>query len=222
MKKHILLLAAIIMLATTNSRAETICDSIAIDTVFVESNFLHITVYNSSQHFIVYPFFTAVLTSNPYITIIDTLVIPSFLSIPGDWNDGYTTATYTNITIAPAGTVPQNTLFTGTLTIQDPNDSAFLCSESFSFLYGDMMTSVNEPHTDILKLYPNPSDGKFTVVLTTDNAEITVTDQIGRQVIKKEINQKTTNIELEEPGVYIVHVKSSQGVTTRKLIVKHE
>jgi hypothetical protein len=222
MKIQILILSAAIMLFTTKANAETICDSIGIDTVFVESNFLHITVYNSSQHFIAYPFFTAVLSSNPYITIIDTLAIPTFLSIPGDGNDGYTTATYTNVSIAPAGTVPQNTLFTGTLSIQDPNDPAFLCIKPFDFLYGEMVTSVSAPHNEILKLYPNPSDGQFKVVLATENAVLTVTDQTGRELIKKEINQKTTNIELEKPGIYILQIKSGQGITTRKLVVKHE
>lgn len=219
MKRIITILTAVLLLFTAKTNAQTICDSISIDTVFVDANFLNISVYNSSQHFIAYPFFTAILTANPYITMNDTLTIPTFLSVPGDGNNGYTTATYTNVTIAPASTVPLNTIFTGTLTIRDPNDSTFSCSKAFSFLYGDMLTSVNEHQEDRLKIYPNPTNGLFTVSIATENALISITDPLGRLIIKRELKDKSTNIELEENGVYIINVKTNQGTISRKLII---
>ena len=68
-------------------------------------------------------------------------------------------------------------------------------------------------------IYPNPSNGKFTILLPTANAEITVTDLHGRQIIKMQTTEMTTNFQLDNPGVYFVSVSTKEGTTTRKLIL---
>jgi len=215
MKKLILLLNSFLLLNSVSSSGQTICDSISVDTAYMDINMLQLQVYNSSQHFIVYPYFIVILNTNPYILLNDTFYVPSFLSVPGDANLGYTSASYLG-TVTPPASIPFNTVFTGTLTINDPNDSTFTCSKPFSFTYGTLNTSVNELNTSLLKIYPNPSSRFFTIFFPQDDFEITVTNMIGKQIIKT--RQTTTNLQVEESGVYIVSVKTKQGTITQKLI----
>ena len=68
-------------------------------------------------------------------------------------------------------------------------------------------------------IFPNPTSGQFTILLPIDNAEITVTNALGQQILKKQTTQKTTNLQLDNNGLYIVYVTTKQGTTTGKLIV---
>lgn len=201
-------------------RTEAFCDSISIDSVYIEGGVLFLQVYNSSQHVVIYPFFTTILDTNPYIQLDDTTTVPSFLSIPGDGNNGYTTAAYFG-TIEPAASVPLNTVFTGTLTITDPNDATFSCSQPFSFTYGDFFTAAKEPDAELLQIFPNPCNGQFRMLLPTDQAEIIITNALGQEVLKTYSVGKIMDIQLDNNGVYWVSVNTKQGTATRKLVVSN-
>lgn len=70
-----------------------------------------------------------------------------------------------------------------------------------------------------LTIYPNPTSGQFTIELQTDKAEISITDPLGQQVLKRQIVERTTNLQIDNSGVYIVHITTKEGTATRKLIV---
>ena len=76
-------------------------------------------------------------------------------------------------------------------------------------------------NADEVSIYPNPTNGQFTILLSNDNTTITVTDLLGQQIKKIQTTQKTTNLQIDKSGVYIVYAKTKQGTTTRKLIVNH-
>jgi hypothetical protein len=84
MKKTIFLGFFLSMFWQFDVSSQTICDSIVVEDVLLDANSIEILVYNSSQHTIIYPFFTATLNDNPYITMGDTLKVLSFLSVPSD------------------------------------------------------------------------------------------------------------------------------------------
>ena len=201
-------------------KAQTICDSLSLDTVYVDANSFNITVYNSSEHFIVYPYFSILLDANPYISFNNNLMVPSFLSTPSDANAGFTSGNYFNINLTPASQVPQNTLFTGMLMIQDPNDSTFLCGLPFSFLYGDQLASITELSENQFTIFPNPSAGLLTIQSKEEEGTIAVIDQFGRTIQSTELNAGNTVIQLEEVGLYCIQISSKQGQFTQKIMVQ--
>jgi hypothetical protein len=74
---------------------------------------------------------------------------------------------------------------------------------------------------NLVSIYPVPSRGKFTVELLTDGALITVTDLLGKEIIKTQTQQRITQLELVENGTYFVSVTTNQGKVTRKLIINN-
>jgi PKD repeat protein len=80
---------------------------------------------------------------------------------------------------------------------------------------------VDDPLQNNIHIYPNPTEGVTTISLSTDVADIEITDLLGNQLIKKQTVQKATNIALDDNGVYIVRITTKNGTSTRKLIVRH-
>jgi altronate dehydratase len=68
-------------------------------------------------------------------------------------------------------------------------------------------------------IYPNPTNGQFTVFLPTENAEIIVTDILGQEIIKIQTTQNTSNLQINNNGIYNIYVQTAQGTATQKLIV---
>ncbi len=108
----------------------------------------------------------------------------------------------------------------GTYTITYTYTDGNSCSNTATGnIYVDVCTGINETvNNNLFSIYPNPTSGQFTIVVA-DNAEIIVTDVLGQLVIKTQTTQQTTNLQLDNNGVYIVYAKTKQGTTTRKLIV---
>lgn len=219
MKPMLFTLACILHAAIPKAFSQTACDSMLVDTVFVDQQSLQLTVYNGSQHFIVYPFFSVSLDENAYIVLGDTLTVPSFLSVASDFNGGYTPAFYHIATLAPPETIPFQTQFNGTLTIRDPNDSTFVCTKPLSFYYGEMITSSVDAQRNKFQLYPNPTDERVFLSLPSELAEITITDLQGNRMLRKTVSEEETYFDLQDNGVFFITVVSGQGISTQKLIV---
>ncbi len=225
MKKFILFFCLNFLLVNTEIDAQNAyCDSIAVDSVFIDNNMLQITVYNSSQHFIVYPYFIINLDANSYIQLNDSVTVLSFLSVMGDANNGYTTASYFG-NISAANTVPLNTNFTGTITITDPNDSTFNCTYPFNFVYGTMPTSVKSNDDINLSVYPSPASSLLTIQLSDEmiNANYLITDQAGRNIASGKFNNALNIIDINgiETGIYNLKIISNHTINTKVVILKN-
>lgn len=91
------------------------------------------------------------------------------------------------------------------------------------------LTGINEFQTDLpISIFPNPNQGKFKLQLnnfTAPKADVTVTDLLGRVVLKREIKTIDKQIleELTLPaakGMYLLQVKVTNQITTRKIVVE--
>ncbi|WP_191906990.1 T9SS type A sorting domain-containing protein [Adhaeribacter soli] len=79
-----------------------------------------------------------------------------------------------------------------------------------------------------VKLYPNPSQGKFQLQLSglkASSAEMTITDIAGKVVMQKQVKASNGTIseavELKAAkGIYLLQIKADQQVITRKVVVE--
>lgn len=82
---------------------------------------------------------------------------------------------------------------------------------------------VEEVESLGLSVYPNPSNGVLNIELNDlIETELKVYNTLGQEVFTKTINEKKSSIDLNSliDGVYSLHLKNLNGVTTKKIIVK--
>ena len=86
---------------------------------------------------------------------------------------------------------------------------------------GVVPSSVNAISKDLVKVYPNPNAGEFTVELDNGlNKSIEVTDLTGRVILVSTTKEDkaTINISTFAKGVYYVKVQSNNSVEVIKVI----
>jgi hypothetical protein len=72
-------------------------------------------------------------------------------------------------------------------------------------------------------IYPNPTDGMFTVSTTEQiDVYVTVTDQYGKTIVKEFLFHEKTNLDLQgqSAGIYLVILSDANGNRTVKRVVK--
>lgn len=74
-----------------------------------------------------------------------------------------------------------------------------------------------------ISLYPNPSRGILKIEYTGSDypLELTVNDQLGRQVMQQQIKTDEVDLSLLPLGLYHIQLKSEREVITRKIILKN-
>lgn len=70
-------------------------------------------------------------------------------------------------------------------------------------------------------LFPNPTSGKFTILLKSDNAKIIITDILGRQIMKTQASDKEIDLQLNQSGVYFIYIITNQETIISKFTVKN-
>lgn len=71
-------------------------------------------------------------------------------------------------------------------------------------------------------MYPNPSDGNTITITSNASMDEVIIYNLRGQVVMEILPQNPNNAQIQnlEPGFYLVQLKSEQGATTKKLIVK--
>jgi uncharacterized repeat protein (TIGR02059 family) len=82
-------------------------------------------------------------------------------------------------------------------------------------------------HSEIVKLYPNPNNGHFSVEflnpLQNDKSEIIITDLTGKQVyngqVLKEEKLKKIDVSGSRTGIYVMMIKKDEIFVTKKFMI---
>jgi chitinase len=104
-------------------------------------------------------------------------------------------------------------------------DAISSCGGSYSYannyqrIFGSPTSSSNFELEPSIPVFPNPSQGQFTILLPTENATITITDMLGQQLFKSYIAQKSVNLELQKNGIYNINITTEHSSATQKIIV---
>jgi len=99
------------------------------------------------------------------------------------------------------------------------------------FPYADLIeyngtTGISSVNNETMKVfvYPNPSDGNITIEITKrnfQNALVTISDMIGKQLETKTLSQATTHFSLKYPrGEYLVSLKTEEGNVTTRITIE--
>lgn len=84
--------------------------------------------------------------------------------------------------------------------------------------------SLDEFVVENMKIYPNPSQGKFNIAadFELDNAEIKVINVLGKVVLSKKLNTKLEQVDLSAfgSGTYFFRIETDKNTITRKVVVQ--
>ncbi|MGC9342091.1 MAG: T9SS type A sorting domain-containing protein [Bacteroidales bacterium] len=84
------------------------------------------------------------------------------------------------------------------------------------------VVSVEPFGKDAIRIYPNPSDGEFTIEISSGNANLKIVDITGRLVMERELTQSMSFVDLshEDKGVYFVQLQSAGKLVVSKLVLR--
>jgi Pregnancy-associated plasma protein-A/Secretion system C-terminal sorting domain len=74
-----------------------------------------------------------------------------------------------------------------------------------------------------VSIYPNPSNGSFTIdLLDRDNVTITVLNNLGQEITPNTIliTESKAELKIVKKGVYFITIRSEKNVTTQKIIIQ--
>lgn len=100
------------------------------------------------------------------------------------------------------------------------NRNPFIDNPQFVFDIWQNELSVDEFTTNEIKMYPNPVTGETLYIQSQKDLQVDIFDILGKKVISTKINGNSNfiNVRALSKGIYLVKLKSSDGILTKKLI----
>ncbi len=109
------------------------------------------------------------------------------------------------------------------------NNKTVIASDPFGYphnskLCGPLYTGIDEEtNTNNVLLYPNPSSGKFQLIVKdSKNVSFEISDVLGKKIYHSKIENEITEIDLhtEKSGIYFIRIYNTTGNSqTKKLII---
>ena len=121
------------------------------------------------------------------------------------WSNNATTE---DLTAVEAGTY--------SVSITDANN----CTLTLNYTVGSTV-SLNTNSSSVIELYPNPSNGLFTINATQVNSEVVIYNVLGENVFSGKLTKGKNSIDLKSinSGSYLVKINSNGVVSTSRLII---
>ena len=82
--------------------------------------------------------------------------------------------------------------------------------------------SIRSVEFDNLEAYPNPTDGRLTIVNTEAAESISIVDMMGREVMRLNpvMGEQNVNISSLESGNYLLTIKTDKGLKVKKIVLR--
>jgi hypothetical protein len=94
---------------------------------------------------------------------------------------------------------------------------------NYSFNHSDTTTDLNDNrwNPDFAKIYPNPATSRVRIE-TSESSKVEVYNMIGQKVYMSHNSSKELdmNVSKWKPGIYLIRIKSSTKVCSKKLLVE--
>lgn len=90
------------------------------------------------------------------------------------------------------------------------------------FTGGNITTNINESNIESsISIFPNPSNGKFTLSSEITKGEISIYNISGEKIHSSKPNSTKSEIDLsKEPnGIYFLQIKTTEGIANKKIII---
>ena len=81
--------------------------------------------------------------------------------------------------------------------------------------------STNVSAANNFSVYPNPSNGEFTISFIENEAEISVLNFSGQVIIRSKAEKGKIKLKIDNNGIYLIHIRTLHGNSTQKIIVNH-
>lgn len=104
--------------------------------------------------------------------------------------------------------------------LDDDGQQVTVYSNEVSIIVG--ATSIGSLDANDLNIYPNPSNGSFTIELANDTQQtVTVYDVVGNVVLVKEVNAGgIVPVSISTKGIYLVKVTSGSNSIVKRVVVQ--
>ncbi|HQW00081.1 MAG TPA: T9SS type A sorting domain-containing protein, partial [Bacteroidia bacterium] len=92
-----------------------------------------------------------------------------------------------------------------------------------SFAFPFVYTGLSDNNSEFLKVYPNPSTGKFKVETSEGNKSIVVLDYTGRSLLQFNTKEKSFTIDISDKfssGIYFLTVRLGENIYYERIVVQ--
>lgn len=105
---------------------------------------------------------------------------------------------------------------------KDNQDNLWICT------YGgisrlDNLSSITELDKNEVQIYPNPSNGVFSIKNTSSYTKYSITDQLGKEIVTKKLNNsEKISVQLNDGIYFLTLINSNDEKFTQKISVKNK
>ena len=95
------------------------------------------------------------------------------------------------------------------------------CYAGSEFATNNNVTTINNKTDNQINIYPNPSNGTFTITnYELQIMNIKITDITGKTILNSQFSTLNSQFSIQKKGIYFINIKTDNQIFTQKLIIQ--